>query len=193
MKNTGCDMYDIGSYLQKNITLNDHIKYNLLVSHWKPPKKFDFPFSIHNKKGKEEKRFLRTNHLEKYSWLVYSKVSKGLFCLYCSVFVSTNIGCSNKNYMPLKTLVTEPLVRFDKLLGTQGFLETHGKNQYHIKAIQDGKHFIKNFNDPSRVIINQIDSHSLRIVKENRERLKPHYQDTNFFRKAKHTFPWSSR
>ncbi|KAF0733666.1 protein FAM200B-like [Aphis craccivora] len=172
MKNTGFDMYDIGSYIQKNITLNDHIKYNLLVSHWKPPKNFDFPFSTHNKKGKEEKRFLRTNHLEKYSWLVYSKASKSVYCLYCSVFVSTNIGCGNKNYMLLKALVTEPLVRFDKLLGTQGSLETHEKNQYHIKAIQDGKHFIKNFNDPNRGVINQIDSHRLRVVKENRERLK---------------------
>lgn len=103
---------------------------------------------------------------------MYSKASKSVYCLYCSVFVSTNIGCGNKNYMPLKALVTEPLVRFDKLLGTQGSLETHEKNQYHIKAIQDGKHFIKNFNDPSRGVINQIDSHRLRVVKENRERLK---------------------
>jgi len=47
--------------------------------------------------------------------------------------------------MPLKTLVTEPLIHFAKLLEKQGNLETHEKNQYYIKAIQDGYNFIKHF------------------------------------------------
>jgi len=167
------DIYDIGSYLKNNITIDENTKYKLLTQHWKPPKNFNFPYSKHIKKGKEEKRFLRVNHLETYFWLVYSKESKGLYCLYCSIFVHTNIGCGNKNHMPLKTLVTEPLIHFAKLLGKQSNLETHEKNQYHIKAIQDGQNFVKSFNNPKTDIINQLDSHRLKIVKENRERLKP--------------------
>lgn len=65
----------------------------------------------------------------------------------------------------------------------QGFLETHGRNQYHIKDILERKHFIKVFNDPSRDVINQLNTHHLRIVKKNHERLKPIIQTLIFLEK----------
>lgn len=51
---------------------------------------FQYPFSIHTKKGKSEKRFLRKNHFEKFSYIEFSKIKSGLFCKVCVLF-STSI------------------------------------------------------------------------------------------------------
>lgn len=93
---------DVGYYLKRNIRIDEATKFHLLEKHWTPPSNYRFPFSVHTKQGKEEKRFLNRSHLEKYSWLVFSEECQGLFCKYCTLFVVGNTGTGDKNVMPLK-------------------------------------------------------------------------------------------
>jgi len=76
-----------------------------------PEDDFVYPFSVHTKKSKEEKRFLKRSHFEKYKWLVYSKSKNGLFCKFC-VFFSNKGGKDNN--IELKKLVNEPLNKYDE-------------------------------------------------------------------------------
>lgn len=166
---------DIGYYLKRRTTtkLDDATKCHLLEKHWYPPPNYNFPCSVHTKQGKEEKRYINHNHLNKYDWLVYSEESKGLFCKYCALFVIGESGSGTRNVMPLKSLVTEPLTKFPKLLGKTGNLESHQGNKYHIYAVQDGKNFIQTFHEPEKNILNKVDTYHMEMVLENRERLVP--------------------
>lgn len=51
-----------------------------------PCSDFQYPFLIHTKKRKLEKRFLRKNHFEKFPWVKFSKIKSGLFCKICVLF-----------------------------------------------------------------------------------------------------------
>lgn len=114
------DKLDIGNFIDKNNEMSNFTKYSIL-KRCNVPKDFTYPFSLHLKQGKQEKRFLRPNHFEKYPWLEYSHVKSGLFCKYCVIFlVSTKSG--RRNTEQLKNLVTEPLKSFAKLTGKDGYL-----------------------------------------------------------------------
>lgn len=164
---------DIGEFINAKSHINDLIKKQLLENHWRPPNSNNYPFSTHKKCGYIEKRFVKKEHLEKYFWLVVSKSMNGLFCIYCSVFNHTNTGTGSKNTMPLKCLVTEPLTKFAKLLGKDGYLESHSRNIYHKNAVLDGKSFLHVFNNPQNKIINTLNTAHYEQIKENRTRLKP--------------------
>lgn len=66
---------------------------------------FIYPFSIHLKRGKTERRYLRKNNFNKYRWLEYSQFEFSEFCKYCTLFLKSNIG-SRKNSEKLKNSVT---------------------------------------------------------------------------------------
>lgn len=53
--------YDIGNYLQKPI--DDLLKRNSILHPWVPPNDYAFPYSLHEKKGKPEKRYASHKHL----------------------------------------------------------------------------------------------------------------------------------
>ena len=120
----------------------------LLENKWKPPPSFKYPFSVHKKQGKEEKRFLRYNHFEQFPWLVYSESLSGCFCLYCTLFLVQNTG-GKQNTEQLKKLVTVPLNKYAKLLGKCGDLETHSNNDYHKNAILRSEDFIRHISVPT--------------------------------------------
>ncbi|XP_063794593.1 52 kDa repressor of the inhibitor of the protein kinase-like [Pseudophryne corroboree] len=82
------------------------------------------------------------------------------------------MGGSHK-HVPLQKLVKKPLTVFAKLLGKDGDLCTHEKQQYHRDSVQAAKDFLKVCNAPERNIMNRISSLRLQQVQENRQRLKP--------------------
>lgn len=65
---------DIGNYVGTNV--NNFIKRELLLNHWVPPKNYVFPYSVHNKKGKEEKRYANQKHLDSFDWFIFSDEKK---------------------------------------------------------------------------------------------------------------------
>jgi len=77
------------------------------------------------------------------------------------------VGGSHK-HVPLQKLVTKPLTVFAKLLGKDGELTTHEKQQYHRDAAERGKEFLKTFHAPGQHIANQLSSQRLKQVQENR-------------------------
>jgi len=52
---------DIGDYLEKG-SQTDHVKASFLESP-NVPDNFLYPFSVHNKKDKQEKRYLKRDHM----------------------------------------------------------------------------------------------------------------------------------
>lgn len=143
-----------------------------MESPWQPPENYQFPFSVHKKGGTYERRFVRRDHLLKYPWLVISPIEKGLYCKYCTLFVTGHVGGYTKS-VTLQKLVTKPLQSFSKLLGQDGALDVHNNNLYHRQAVTSATQFLRSYHNPEKEIINQISFHRLVQIKENRERLKP--------------------
>ena len=71
-------VYDISHFVDKK--LNDEKKMGLLKDVWKPDMDFKFP------KGKRNATF-KYHWFAEFSWLVYSKILDGAFCLFCVLFV----------------------------------------------------------------------------------------------------------
>ncbi|KAG5889122.1 hypothetical protein JTB14_034179 [Gonioctena quinquepunctata] len=164
------DNYDIGRAVDCLNGLLDFQKYNYLKYTWIPEKNYSFPFSEHNKNNKLVKRYLRYDHLQKYSWIAFSDLKKGLFCKHCAIFA--NSGGKNKA-TSLQGLVTTPVTKFTKLFGMDGVLDKHNTNRYHIEAVLSSDNFIRCYENRSSDIRNLIDSARSRQIEDNRNRLKP--------------------
>ena len=158
---------DIGIYIGK--TIDDRTKRTLLKNHWSPPVRYEFPFSVHRKKGKDEKRYLKQAHLDSFSWAVYSEALKGIFCKYCFLFAIS--GSDGRN--PLGVLVKTPLVNFSKLLGKDGALSTHEQHVYHKDTVKAAKNFLNAYEKPETAVVNQVVSQRMNQIKQNRNRIAP--------------------
>ncbi|CAH1119753.1 unnamed protein product [Phaedon cochleariae] len=159
-------VFDIG-VVKESSEITEFQKYKFLKESWYPPGNYQFPFSEHNKNNKIVKRYLSFKHLNTYEWVTYSHLKRGLFCKYCVIFSKP------KDSKQLKGLTLEPIIKFAKLLGSQGCLENHNKNKYHIEAVLDAQNFIKSFENPQADVRNQLHKSRASQVSENRKRLKP--------------------
>lgn len=130
--------HDIGLYLSKISSIDSSTRYQLLKNHWVPEKYFEFPFSVHKKRGREERRRANHGHLEKYEWLVLSKHKMGLLCKYCAIFSSEALVGKQHTVIPQK-MVKVPLTTFAKLTGQDGDLTVHEKTNYHIESVKKGE------------------------------------------------------
>jgi len=201
------DISDIGYFLKNTFSkIPDEIKVKLLELPNVPKDDFVYPFSIHIKKNKEERRFLNRSHFEKYKWLVYSYEKNGVFCKYCVLF--SNKGGKDRATQ-LNKLVKEPLNKYAKILGKDGDFEVHSKNQYHIDSIQIAEDFLLRYKNPHKEVINIINTDRLKQIEENRKRLKPiietiiflghqniplrgHYDSGHFYQKVNSLLPTTS-
>lgn len=162
---------DIGNYLQgSNLCPSDFIKVRLLEMNNIPSNEFVYPFSVHLKKGKEEKRYLKKSHFENYPWLVYSPYKGGLFCKYCVLFAVK--GGKDKN-VTLNKFVNSPLTKFAKIMGADGDFSVHSNHLYHKNAVQVALDFLNTYKNPQTEIVNVLNSNRMKTVAENRERLRP--------------------
>ena len=134
-----------------------------------PTSNYSFPYSVHKKRGRDEKRFFNRTRLEEFHWLVLSNKMRGLFCKYCVLFNVRGVGGSNQ----LQKLVKKPLVTFAKLTGKDGDLVSHENNQYHRDSVDAGKHFLLKYDNPETNILSLVNEQRSQQVQENRARLKP--------------------
>jgi len=163
---------DIEQFIDGNVHIDDYIKLKIIDNSSVPGINFKYSFSIHLKEGKEEKRFLGENHFKNYPWLVYSTLKEGLFCKICVIFKENDKGGKHKTEN-LKKLDTLPLKTFSKLLGKDGFLESHQNNLYHKFALQRAAEFKSSTLHPEIKILNLLNADRIKKVKDTRERLKP--------------------
>lgn len=70
---------------------------------------------------------------------MYSDLKNGVFCKFCVLF--SNYACGKDRATPLNEFVREPLQKYSKILGNDGDIEVHSKNQYHIASVQKAEHF----------------------------------------------------
>ena len=162
---------DVAHFIKdSNVICSDHDRAKLITMDNLPENDFILPFSVHIKKGKEEKRYLNKSYFEKYKWLTFSKTMSGLYCKFCVLF-----GHKGGRYktITLSKFVSKPLKKYSKLLGKDGDLEVHSKNIYHINCVQVADDFMKTFNNPQKEVINLINSERMKQITENRNRLKP--------------------
>ncbi|XP_064471819.1 52 kDa repressor of the inhibitor of the protein kinase-like [Ornithodoros turicata] len=163
-------LLDVGSFVGKHV--DDFTKRRLLESHWHPAENYSFPYSVHKKGGKEEKRYVSHSHLSKFNWLVLSKCQSGLYCKYCALFTTGSVGGYQRN-VTLQKLVTKPLRTFARLLGKDGDLPLHEATRYHKEAVQAAKAFLACADAPETCVANQVSCQRLHQVDENRKRLLP--------------------
>ena len=124
---------DIAYFLKdSNKICSDHDRATLITMDNLPKTDFVLPFSVHMKKGKEEKRYLNKSYFEKYKWLTFSKTMSGLYCKFCVLF-----GDKGGRYktVTLSKFVSKPLQKYSKLLRKDGNLEVHSKHIYHINCV----------------------------------------------------------
>lgn len=162
-------VFDIGRYVSNLPAICDLTRFKLLTEPWQPPVGFKFPFSSHNKQRKVEKRYFQRHfqrQRESYTWLVFSPSTNGLFCKFCSLF-ARDIGTINLN-----SLVKVPLESFAKLTGNDGALSLQETRKYHQNTVLLAEDFMTRYKNADKEIINQVNSHRLSLIKENRERLR---------------------
>ena len=108
------DPLDIGRFVSM-AAIDDDTKLNLINNHWKPPSDFQFPFS------QTLRRKFSASWLNRWSWLCYSKLYDGAFCLSCVLF---GHQCGH-NSSKLSKLFKDPLTNWQSAATT---LEQHQKH-----------------------------------------------------------------
>lgn len=171
---------DIGNFIGQKIS--DLQKRELLLNPWQPPVGYNFPYSSYISKEKEYKRYLSQKHLDTYkSWLVLSHSARGLYCKYCPWFAVGGVGGNHKT-VPLKNLVTEPLLVFKDLLGSKNnsVLALHEQNRYHKIAVEKAKNFLSTYDNPGGDVVNHVNHQRLAQIQDNRDRIAPIVRATLF-------------
>ena len=166
---SSADPNDIGRFINRIKELDDNTKFNIIKASWQPPSTFKFPYSFHWKRNQEEKRYVNQNYLNNNEWLAYSDIHKGLFCKYCVVFADfCGAGKARTDKFVLK-----PLTTFAKLTGKDGELKIHETSIYHRNSVVAADSFCTVFKDPAKSIVNLITTDRMKVIEDNRQRLRP--------------------
>ena len=164
---------DIGNFINEITNFDDTVKYNILKNSWKPGPTFKFPFSIHKKNKRDERRYINYSCLVEHEWLTYSDIYKGLFCKYCVIFANTKNSLITGKNVVVDKFVKRPLVFFAKLKGKSGYIFTHERTHYHRESVSAAEIFCNVYEHPLRSVTNLLDTNRAKIIEENRKRLVP--------------------
>lgn len=153
--------YDIGLY-KVGGRLSDADKYSIVSNVWKPLPGYIFP---HDRPTKSHRRSFQPKWMTDFSWLVYSKISEGGYCIACVIF-----GKSVEGNEKLGVLVSTPLTNWQKALE---LLKKHAGRQYHLNNVAAMHNFKSSMEGKAHSVQSQIDSAMKKRVEENRRRLIP--------------------
>ena len=151
------DKYDIGRYPGKIHFMNDDEKVDLLNNVWETTESGP-------KDTKTNRRF-RIAWLSKYTWLYYSKLLDGAYCINCVLFSGNaqNIG-------KMQQLSSVP---FRDWKNAQKVFNQHENNSPHHRAsVEDTRKFRENMAAPSLAINRKLDTIKNAQILKNREILK---------------------
>ena len=166
------ELYDIGLYISNQAEISDTVEMVLLDHHLCPSNTYLMPHFVRIINGKAEKRYLRHEHLQKYPFLSLSPSQKRLYCRPCVLFGPASGTAGQGGGRKLKTLVTEPLIKYDRMFGDNGYVTTHVANDYHKTAILCASLFRQSMitnND----IVKQVDVNKTAQANANRSLLRP--------------------
>ena len=137
-KHSSSSGIDIG--LHVGSVISDDLKMELLDSAWAPSADCVMPHSTRTVNGKEEKRYLRHEHLKRCPFLSYSPSMQGLYCRPCVLFGPPS-GEAGRGNQKLSALVIKPLTKYHRLFGNGGNVSTHENTEYHKTAVVQAAEF----------------------------------------------------
>ena len=147
---------DTASYIGKSQQLSDAVRYQLLVSHFRPNATFKFPRSANG-------RSFQFRWLQQHPWLCYSKQENGGVCLPCVLFASGGYHGSDPGI-----LVRRPLTSFAKALEA---FRKHAATAHHKFAIVRADDFKKVMENQQPAIQQQMNKAMAERVASNRHKL----------------------
>lgn len=127
---------------------------------YKPDAKFEFP--AHEDYGKL-RRFSHKWLQDHSTWLVYSKVLDGGFCLPCVLFTKPQAN------VEVGALVTKPLHTFNK--ATELFRKHSTQVNYHKNAVKDMHSFLSRMEHRQPTVLELASTSHARLVQQNRAKL----------------------
>ena len=160
--NCSQESHDVGLFIKPNMStaeLNNTVKsldkdqmYKLIKHHFFPSETFPFPKEY----SAGCNRCFQAKWLKKYSWLVYSKVLDGGFCIFCSLFIK-----DRSKYGVLVNTPFKKWVKVNKVVGD------YSSNQYHHNAMADTSTFLQSVENPEKNVYICINSILERTIKGN--------------------------
>ena len=151
------DPMDIGRYVSL-ATIDGDTKLSLINNHWKPPPNFIFPSSAF---GATSRKFC-ANWLNRCTWLCYSKLYDGAFCLCCVLFGRE----TGRNGAKLTKLFKEPLTNWKSAASK---LEEHHKHSIvHRDSMMRLVHFRSVMTGETKGIDEQADNLRSKRITYNR-------------------------
>ena len=161
------NIYDIGRYINSASPLSNYDKLRLIENIWKPSSAYNFPVTLEGKEGnRKEKKFL-PKWLTEYTWLAYSELYDGAFCLPCILF-GADTGHNSKR---LERLYTKPLISWTN--AHQRFTEHCKKEcQMHTHAVPAMQSFIDVMKGHQQSVKDIVISRRKELIEKNRRKLR---------------------
>lgn len=145
---------DIGFFVNRQDPLSDEERHRLYTNVWRPSSRFVFP---RHQEGNKARAF-QHDWFRKYSWLVYSEMMDGGFCLPCVLFA--------KHSSDFGQLVTSPLTSFTS---ASNRLKEHEKKKYHNSALADADTFLRVYCQQQASVQQQMLSSHQKQIQANRK------------------------
>ena len=152
---------DIGGFCGESRSLSDEKKLDLLCNHWKPNPSYVFPSNSYGRK-------FQYKWFTEFSWLAYSVIFEGAFCINCILFAADE---SSRNACKLDQLYTSPFKAWSK--GLQKFRDHDQKSPMHRTATVRAVHLRQRMEQNVLPINVQVNRAINEQVLKNREKLKP--------------------
>ena len=159
---------DLGIYNFSSLDMDRDIKFALLDNPNKPPLQV-WPYELVTKQGKQEKRTLGPQHLERYQFLTYSMIQEGLYCRFCFCFADLEEIKKAGRSAEIQ-LVNKPFKKFARL---SNYLDPHQKTAYHKKSLEKAQDFLDSVKNPIRNIEVKLDRAVAKEMEKNRKFLAP--------------------
>lgn len=128
---------------------------------WNPNFNYRFPTS-----GKRNLRF-QFNWLNRWKWLVYSKIEDGVYCKICVLFGYTEGG---RGHQQLGKLV---LVKFNNWKNSHEKFNSHEHSEYHKTALMCANNLIAVFSNKKPAVDVMIDNNLKTTIQNNRNKIRP--------------------
>lgn len=152
--------FDLGQYISK-IGVTDDEKYQMLTN---PRVKFSsYAFKKDVLMKGKVRRVFQQDWLSKYAWLVYSPQLKGGLCKYCVLFKP---ALKRGTFGAFVVKAQQDFKHFHE------DARAHEKNQWHIDATVNAKHFSDSIEMKQKSVAEQLDSAAAELVRSNRKKLK---------------------
>ncbi|XP_014461093.3 52 kDa repressor of the inhibitor of the protein kinase [Alligator mississippiensis] len=157
-----CSEYDVGSYVDCRLTLNDDMKYKLLTQPWTPNASYEFPVY---KDSEDSPRPFNYLWLKYYPFMSYSGKCAGVFCRTCMLFAPVPGGGKKPS-----VFISVPYSNWKK--ATAEF-RNHAAKRSHQTACLKAQMFTTCYENKDKSLMPALSNGRCAQVEANRKKLVP--------------------